>query len=207
MNPFGRFMDPEAGRKREMKKQFMHKVKGTYMEMIPEHIMATLDDVTVSEVICGDPECAPVDTIFRLVYKDAPIKMFGVPKEVEDVTLEDLKEFAPTADVLEGWARGEDLEWPPLPESGEPPEVELRFDVGMRVECRVGQNQWAPGVVIKLWYREPGWPTNHFAPYQIELDNGKKIFAPKDDEVVIRAEQTVAAADAQAGQGAAPMQH
>lgn len=200
MNPFGRFMDPEAGRKRETKKQFMHKLKETFISLVPPHVTATFDDVTVSEMVCGDPECAPIDTIIRIIYRDAPIKTFGIPKEVEDISLDDLKEFMPTADVLEGWSRGEDLEWPPLPEEGEPPDIELRFEVGTRVECRVGATKWAPGVVIKHWYREPGWPTNHFAPYQVELDNGKKIFAPKDDAQVIRAEEPAAV-----GEGGAPM--
>ncbi|KAG8463455.1 hypothetical protein KFE25_004966 [Diacronema lutheri] len=182
-------MDPQAGKKKEMKKQFMHKVKETFVSLVAPRIAATFDDVTVSEIICGDPECAPVDTIVRIIFKDAPIKSFGMPKEVEDVTLEDLQEFMPTDDVLEGWSRGEDLEWPPLPDEGEPPQdVVLRFELGDRVECRVGATKWAAGVVIKQWYREPGWPTDHFAPYQIQLDNGKKIFAPKDDVQVIRAE-------------------
>lgn len=200
MNPFGRFLDPEAGRKKEMKKQFMHKLKETFLSIVPADVAAMFESVSVSEMLCGDPECAPVDTIFRLIYKDAPIKTFGIPKEVEDVSLDDLSEFMPTASVLAGWGRGEDLEWPPLPEAGEPPDVALRLAVGARVECRVGATRWAAGTVIKQWYRERGWPTGHFAPYQIELDMGKKIFAPKDDEAVIRAEPSKEAAAPGAGE-------
>lgn len=188
MNPFGRFMDPEAGKKKDAKKQFMQKVKQSFTELVPEAAMALIEDITVSEMICGDPECAPVDTIIRIIYKDAPVQMFGIPKEVDDVTVEDLQDFMPPGDVLEGWGRGEQIEWPPPPESGDPPDVQLRFDVGARVECRVGPNTWAAGTVILQWYREPGWETGQFAPYQIELDNGKKIFAPRDEDIVIRAE-------------------
>jgi hypothetical protein len=100
--------------------------------------------------------------------------------------------------VLEGWARGEDLEWPPLPDAGEPPDITLRFEIGQRVECRVSATAWVSGYVMKHWYREPGWPTGHFAPYQIQLDNGKRIFAPKDDPQVIR-EEVVASAPAEEG--------
>ena len=43
--------------------------------------------------------------------------------------------------------------WPPLPE--------LRFNVGDAVECRIGPHPvkgWAPGRVVKQFYREPDWP-------------------------------------------------
>mmetsp|Transcript_30461 Transcript_30461/g.81946 ORF Transcript_30461/g.81946 Transcript_30461/m.81946 type:complete len:212 (+) Transcript_30461:81-716(+) len=187
MNPFSRFMDPEAGRKKEEKKQFMHKAKETFMQLLSEPAKALIEDVTVSEMVCGDPECSPVDTIFRIIYKDAPMKMFGMPMEVNEVDQEALQEFMPTAHVLEGWGRGEEHKWPPLPDPGEPPEVDLRFNIDDRVECRIGPTKWAPGTVIKHWYREAGWATGHFAPYQIQLDTGKRIFAPKDVNEVIRA--------------------
>ena len=35
-------------------------------------------------------------------------------------------------------------------------------------------------------YREPKWPEGKVAPYQVKLCDGRKIFAPLDDERVIR---------------------
>ena len=54
--------------------------------------------------------------------------------------------------------------WPPPPENpepGEPPDVELRFKVGDRVECCIarGPNGWAPGTIVSHWFRAPQWPT------------------------------------------------
>ncbi len=48
---------------------------------------------------------------------------------------------------------------------------------------------WAYGRVIRLWYQEPSWiKENVFAPYQIELDDGEKIYAPSDtNQVIVKA--------------------
>mmetsp|Transcript_12279 Transcript_12279/g.23417 ORF Transcript_12279/g.23417 Transcript_12279/m.23417 type:complete len:206 (+) Transcript_12279:1243-1860(+) len=63
----------------------------------------------------------------------------------------------------------------------------LRFKVGDRVECCVAPDTWALGKVIQLKYRSPSWPpSKRTAPYQIELDSGSLIFAPFDDDRVIR---------------------
>jgi len=71
---------------------------------------------------------------------------------------------------------------------GQVPGLALRFKVGDRVECRVSQTVWAPGKVITLWYHNPSWQPNQMVPYQIELDTGKQIIAPKDSFEVIRKE-------------------
>lgn len=39
---------------------------------------------------------------------------------------------------------------------------------------------------MKLNYRESSWPKDAFAPYQIQLNDGRMIFAPKDKEEVVR---------------------
>ena len=61
--------------------------------------------------------------------------------------------------------------------------------MGARVECRIGPHPvkgWAPGRVVKQFYRESNWPPNMFAPYQIALHDGRLIFAPQDSDNVIR---------------------
>jgi hypothetical protein len=113
--------------------------------------------------------------------------MFGLPMEAREVTNEELHNKFPTNEVLEKWHRGEDAEWPPAEKSVQVPE--LRFVVGTRVLCRIGPDvdrDWAPGVVMMLWYREATWPHGSFAPYQIRLDDGRSIFAPGDIDQVIR---------------------
>mmetsp|Transcript_160 Transcript_160/g.249 ORF Transcript_160/g.249 Transcript_160/m.249 type:complete len:276 (-) Transcript_160:145-972(-) len=63
----------------------------------------------------------------------------------------------------------------------------LRFKVGDRVECCVAVDKWAAGTIVLLKYRGPNWPpSKRTAPYQIKLDSGVFIFAPLDDDRVIR---------------------
>ena len=120
--------------------------------------------------------------------------MFGVPAESKDVTEEELKHFFPTAEVLEKWHKGEQAEWPPMVDEDFSPEdfPKLRFEVGTKVECRVGPEEWAPGEITQLWYREPQWPEGSFAPYKIKLASGSDIFAPGDLDQVIRKNQNAA---------------
>ena len=148
----------------------------------------------VSEILCGDPNCAPIDTVVRLLFKGNVGCVFGLPFEAVQVTKEILDEQMPPQEYIEGWIEGrEDLEWPPGPELAEgegPPEgVELRFGVDARVECciGVGENGWAPGTIVALWYRHPTWGPKDYAPYQIQLDDHDGlIFAPQDSDVCIR---------------------
>ena len=65
---------------------------------------------------------------------------------------------------------------------------DLRFGAGERVRCRVAPTQWAPGCVVRLFYREDEWPAGRVVPYQVELDDGRLIFAPADTDHLIRSE-------------------
>ena len=78
--------------------------------------------------------------------------------------------------------------------SDTPPEV-FRFKVGDRVAARTADG-WRPGTVVQVKYREPDWPEEQFAPYQIELDQvieqgGQRgrplIYAQIDSEQLVRA--------------------
>ena len=62
-------------------------------------------------------------------------------------------------------------------------ETPLRFKVGDRVKCCVDEGRWASGTVIKLW-----WWQGFYAPYQVELDEGRLVFAPEDSDGCIRRE-------------------
>ena len=74
----------------------------------------------------------------------------------------------------------------------------LRFRVGDKVECMIGENNWGTGRVVKLVYREPSWPSSkQSAPYQIKLDRKTAdregippkyalIYSDWDDDLKIR---------------------
>ena len=151
-----------------------------------------------TQVQCGDPNCAPIDTAVRIIYKGDDQggnvgTVFGVPCEAVDVEQSDIDEMMPPAEYFDAWHKGETRHWPPPPENpepGEPPDVELRFKVGDRVECCIarGPDGWAPGTIVSHWFRAPQWPTGQFAPYQIKLDSSENlIFAPQDRDNCIRA--------------------
>jgi len=62
-------------------------------------------------------------------------------------------------------------------------EENLRFSVGDKVECNTDDG-WVEGEVVALMYREGGFG---IAPYQVRLNDGVLIYAPKDHDGVIRA--------------------
>ena len=59
----------------------------------------------------------------------------------------------------------------------------LRFSLGTTVVCNMGGN-WAPGTIVQLHFTNGH--DGHIVPYQIKLDDGRLIFAPFDDDRVIR---------------------
>ena len=63
----------------------------------------------------------------------------------------------------------------------------LRFRVGAVVMCNLGENGWKLGRVIALHYREPHWPAEQTAPYQVSLDDDHSlIYVPQDDDRLCR---------------------
>eukprot|EP00941_MAST-03F_sp_MAST-3F-sp1_P004456 g4456.t1 len=61
----------------------------------------------------------------------------------------------------------------------------LRFKVGDVVECNASGG-WSRGKVVQLQYREDFMPPAFVAPYQVKLDNGDLIYAPMDNDNLIR---------------------
>eukprot|EP01006_Ploeotia_vitrea_P068044 TRINITY_DN99634_c0_g1_i1.p1 TRINITY_DN99634_c0_g1~~TRINITY_DN99634_c0_g1_i1.p1 ORF type:complete len:214 (+),score=5.88 TRINITY_DN99634_c0_g1_i1:26-667(+) len=176
--------DPANAKKDKQEKAARRKalatIKSWCLSAIPIDIQEGLI-IDVKEIICGDPACAPIDTVVTLVWKDGGRGMFGMPLDPLEVQQEDILDSFPTNDVLTKWSKGEPAEWPPRPQ--------LRFNVDDRVACRIGPHPvtgWAPGRIIKLFYREPNWPPNMMAPYQVMLHDGRLIFAPQDTDNVIK---------------------
>ena len=180
------------------KREATARVKGWVESRLPSEHLASRDCVVdVSEVPCGDPNCAPIDSVVRIIYREACGTVFGLPCEIHEVEEGDIESQMPPDDVIEDWYAGKPTPWPPEPEPQEPgpiPDVELRFEVGARVKCRIGPGPdgWAAGTVVAPWYRPPSWPTGQYAPFQIQLDRTDMgsglIFAPYDQDTCIKAE-------------------
>ena len=125
------------------------------------------------------------------MFKSGGKTAFGIPMTMAEVTDEVLDEYFPPEDYIRSWHEGDDVDWPPPydesddenADEGDLQQVPLRFNIGDAVECRIGADPvtgWAGGKVAMLWYRESNWPKNSKAPYQVQLDDGKLIFAPVD---------------------------
>ena len=52
---------------------------------------------------------------------------------------------------------------------------------------RFNQKYTQTGTVVQLYYSESHWPRGRIVPYQVKLDDNRLIFAPMDDDRVIRA--------------------
>ena len=64
------------------------------MELVPEDLREGLI-IDVSEVICGDPSCAPIDTVFTLVWEPSGKGLFSIAAPPSDVTREELPDEFP----------------------------------------------------------------------------------------------------------------
>ena len=62
----------------------------------------------------------------------------------------------------------------------------LRFLPGAAVACNMGGGEWADGHVIANYHREEEWPLERWTPYQVRLDSGHQIWAPRDADDIIR---------------------
>merc|ERR1711957_1096726 len=50
----------------------------------------------------------------------------------------------------------------------------LRFKLKQRVECNVGAH-WLEGTIVKFWAPQS---EGQWMPYEIQLDDGQKVYAP-----------------------------
>ena len=118
--------------------------------------------------------------------------MLGIPMSSKEVTEEDVADVFPPESILRQWFAGEQVDW--LPDDDDDNDdiaalPTLRFDVSQPVWCRIGPDPitgWAKGTVVQLWYREQTWPEGSWAPYKIQLEDGRYIFAPGDMDQIIK---------------------
>ena len=82
------------------------------------------------------------------------------------------------------WANKEQPAGGKNPEPGPEPTDTLTYKVGDKVQCNCGD--WVPGTVTKHWFRDDWWDTGKWAPYQVQLDSGDLIYAPRDNHAFIK---------------------
>ena len=71
-----------------------------------------------------------------------------------------------------------------LCEPGPVPTTKTQYNLGDRVMCKL--DSWKEGTIIKVWYREPLWETGRYAPYQVELNDGRRVYIPRDTDIFVK---------------------
>ena len=101
MATFDGLFDPaKVAEKRRLdseKREALARIKAWAEELLPEPARGRLK-VTVNEVVCGDPACAPIDTVVE--FWGELRTGFGMPSRAAEVTHADLVSFLPDEDVL-----------------------------------------------------------------------------------------------------------
>ena len=163
------------------------------MEAVPEDLRAGCRVSVFDACACTDENCDPTGTVVQYFFREGRPGAVEIPKGIFDVSMEDFREVMPPEDVLRAWSEGRKMDWPPMPEAPPAPTFEthpLRFDIGRRVRCRIGPDPvrgWRAGRVVKHYYRESKWAPDKFVPYQVQLDDGTLIYAPRDKDKLIQA--------------------
>ena len=81
---------------KQTKKKALKKVKDLCLQIIPVQLQDGLL-VDVNEQVCGDPTCAPIDTVVTLVWSSGGRGLFGVPLEAQEIELQDLEDVFPVS--------------------------------------------------------------------------------------------------------------
>eukprot|EP00854_Cymbomonas_tetramitiformis_P021963 gene21963-26455_t len=106
----------------------------------------------------------------------------------------DVLEAAIESSVPEGSTTLQDLLWKKVSTGGEMEKgMRYRFGVGDRVMLRQTTENWQPGTVVLLEYREPHWLSSKTVPYQIRTDEGKLLYTPVDTDESVRPGNSVKA--------------
>lgn len=78
-----------------LKKKSIDELKAWSLALIPIELQEGIL-VDINEVICGDPTCAPIDTVFTIVWTNGSGKgLFAIPLPVAEIKQDDLVECFP----------------------------------------------------------------------------------------------------------------
>ena len=78
------------------KNDIIKELKNWSLSIIPLDCQVDLD-LDIREVICGDPTCAPIDTVFTLIWPNGGQGLFAIPSAPNEISQDDLIEFFPVS--------------------------------------------------------------------------------------------------------------
>lgn len=81
------------------KTRVIQQLRDWSLSIIPIDCQENLN-LDIREVICGDPSCAPVDTVFTLLWPSGGKGVFALPFEPKEVTQDDLIESFPVRNLF-----------------------------------------------------------------------------------------------------------
>jgi len=82
------------------KKKALENLKAWSLALVPIDLQEGLL-IDINEVVCGDPSCAPIDTVFTLVWTASNGKgLFAIPAPSAEVMQEDLMDFFPVSPLI-----------------------------------------------------------------------------------------------------------
>lgn len=89
---------PKSKDEKKAEKAALKKVLGELRDWCMSCIPVELHEgliIDVNEVACGDPSCAPIDTVFTLVWSQGGRGVFAIPLSANEIKQDDLIEFMP----------------------------------------------------------------------------------------------------------------
>jgi hypothetical protein len=81
------------------KEKILQQLREWSLSIIPLDCQENLN-LDIREVVCGDPSCAPVDTVFTLIWQSGGKGVFALPLEPKEVTQDDLIENFPVSYIF-----------------------------------------------------------------------------------------------------------
>ena len=80
----------------EKEKAIIKQLKEWSLPLIPLDCQEDLD-LDIREVICGDPTCAPIDTVFTLIWPNKGRGLFAIQLSPSEITKEELIDRFPVS--------------------------------------------------------------------------------------------------------------
>jgi hypothetical protein len=76
------------------KKKAIDDLRSWALSIIPMDLQEGII-IDINEIQCGDPSCAPIDTVFTLVWAPSGKGLFAIPSTAAEITQDELIEFFP----------------------------------------------------------------------------------------------------------------
>ena len=92
--------DPSKAKKEKAEKlekaKIINQLRHWSLSIIPIDLQENLD-LDIREVICGDPSCAPIDTVFTMIWPSGGKGIFAIPLAPNEISQDDLMEEFPVS--------------------------------------------------------------------------------------------------------------